>query len=260
MAPFLHPALLSLMRLQLQHESRLLEGGTSVRLQFVAVADRVLLLLLLTDVALLLPYVGGLYGNPLEAVQLAARSQDLGHRFLQLKELWITGLLLELALRRLSYLYFAWAALFGFLMLDSGFHFNAQLGALLVGGLELSGFGLSPVRLGQLMVTVAIGSIFLAVLVPAHLFAQRQHKPLSMGLFGAVAALAAFGVVLDTLFAAAGQSPFAAPVGALAATGQMLAVSGALWLVLRTRIPTPPTSAEKSQRAHHEFHIGARPL
>lgn len=231
-----------------------------VRLRFDAAADRVLLLLLLTDVALLLPYVGGLYGNPLEGVQRSAQAHDLGQRFLQLKELWITGLLLELAFRRLSYLYLAWAALFGFLMLDSGFYFNAQLGALLVSGTELTGFGLPSERLGQLMVTLAIGAIFLAVLVPAHLLAQREHKPLSMGLFGAMAALAAFGVILDTLFAAAGHSPLAAPLGALAATGQALAVSGALWLVLRTRIPLPVAGDDQSRPEHTDLHVGARPL
>jgi hypothetical protein len=215
-----------------------------MRLQLEAAADRLLLLLLLTDIALLLPLVGELYDPALALVHSDDEVPSLASRFLLLKELWITGLLMELALRRLSYLYLSWAALFGFLLLDNGFHFNAQLGALLTADSSVGLFGLDNQRLGQLVATSVTGALFLFVLWGAHAFAQPQHKPLSLGLFGVVAVLASFGVLLDTLHVALEPSLLSAPLGTLAATGEMLAVSGALWLVLRLRTPARRDIAE----------------
>jgi hypothetical protein len=220
-----------------------------MRLQLEAAADRLLLLLLLTDIALLLPLLGGGYQSSLELGQ----PYELAERFLQLQQLWITGLLLELALRRLSYLYLGWAALFGFLLLDSAFHFNAELGALLVTEGSGGWLGLEPVRAGQLEATTVTGALFLLVLWVAHACAQSEHKPLSRSLFVAAVALGACVVVLDTLHATLAHTSTGASLGALAATGEMLAVSGALWLVLRTRLPVPEMHDAEQPPAEHSL-------
>ncbi len=172
-------------------------------------AQKLLWLLLLTDAAFI--FVHLLHKLTFYFLQrndwllynsVFALETDLGiaESFQYVKEFWIVLLVSTLALRRAKSSYLAWATLFFYLLLDDAAQIHERLGKI-IGGMwgTTPLWNIQPDDLGQFVVYLVIGAIFLLLIVFMFYGNDREFRTFSLQLGVILMALILCGVVFDLI-------------------------------------------------------------
>lgn len=133
---------------------------------------------------------------------LFSLTRDLGYAeyYQYLKEFWVILLLLVLAVRLRKLLYFSYAGLFVYFLLDDYFQIHETAGKSLANFVLLqSNYGLRAQDFGELAVFVFMGLIFAILIGLAHYQSDAHTRKFSRQLFVLILLLAVFGVVFDML-------------------------------------------------------------
>jgi hypothetical protein len=157
--------------------------------------------------------------------------------FQHFKEALITLLLVILALRVRSFLYFGWSLLFLYLWLDDTLSVHETLGDKVGEGLGLpSVFGLPPDHIGEVVVGGCFGLLFLIVIAAAYRFSYDPvPKQRSQVLLMLLAVFVFFAVAIDVVDSiaytlGAGQLAFLLYISEDG--GEMVAMSILVWFVV----------------------------
>ena len=168
-----------------------------------------------------------------------ANEASAGELYQNGKELILAGIAVALAITRPDRLYTSWAILFTYLFLDDAFEIHEQVGAV-IGHRLASGpvFGLSPEHFGELLYAGVIGAVLVTAVVAAWPASTRAARRFSLLLAGAIAALAAFGVVADTIQVLVDPNgAWHYRLGILDDGGELITITVMLWIVLRHLSP-----------------------
>jgi len=153
-----------------------------------------LLILLAADVA----YVAMHLRYPNARLFSLSAERSYSEVFQYMKEYWITGLLLLLAVRRQETVFVVWAALFGYLLVDDSRGLHERLGQALAGDDPLARvLGVRAQDIGELLVSGAAAAVFFAAIALAHRRASAGGRAESWCLVRLCIALAAFGIGVD---------------------------------------------------------------
>jgi hypothetical protein len=200
-------------------------------------ADKLLLLLIITDILFMIVHVlygfrmsTGLFYNPNFSLV-----QDRGYAevFQYIKEFWITVLLLVLAIRASNLLYFCWALLFGYFLVDDSFEIHEALGHRLASTLGSSQiFGFNTQDFGELFAFGFFGILFLIGIGVSYRSSPDEAKEISRYLFAMLVVLVVFGVVTG-LFqgTASDRSTWQFILSMIEEGGEMLVMSVIAWFV-----------------------------
>ncbi len=203
-------------------------------------STKFLCLLLLVDLAFIVVHIFysmGLVSDPLFSIET-----DFGFAevFQYIKEYWIVAMLLILTIKSSRVIYFSWALLFLYLLLDDSLRIHEKLGANMV-----DYFDFKPVPnilraqdFGELSVSMLFGAALFSAIGVAYFFSDKLEKQISKTIFGLVMMLAFFGVLVDLLHMAI---PWWKPLfGLIEDGGEMFIVSIIVWYVFMLKL-TPTT-------------------
>ena len=120
--------------------------------------------------------------------------------FQYIKTYWIAILLVVLAVRLRSILYFIWSALFLYLLVDDSCKIHENLGGYISYRLAFSSWlNLRAQDFGELVVSATVGLVFLVCIGTAYYFGDRLSKQMSKNLIMMLFGLALFGIIVDML-------------------------------------------------------------
>lgn len=120
--------------------------------------------------------------------------------FQYIKEYWIALLLLFLAVRVRSFLYFSWSLLFFYLFLDDSLEIHERLGAYLSHQLQfIPGLGLRSEDFGEILISASVCLIFGMLIAISYRKANRIARNISKTLIQLLLALAFCGIVVDMM-------------------------------------------------------------
>jgi len=125
-------------------------------------------------------------------------TEDRGYAevFQYIKEFWIAGLLLTLALRTYSLLYFAWSLLFSYVLLDDALRIHETLSKVIR---FPSLLGLNRRASGEIIIFGVIGLCFLILVAVTYRLGSPLARSASRFLAVMVLALGFTGVFIDGL-------------------------------------------------------------
>ncbi len=171
----------------------------------------------------------GYFSDPNYSIEM---ERGFGEVFQYLKEYWIGLLLLYLAITKRSPVYFGWAILFGYLLIDDSFTVHERLGAKINTYLNFSPMlGLRAQDFGELSVTALFGSCFFALIGLTHYFSDSSARKASRRLFVLLLTLAFFGVVTDMIHIIFKPPAWSLILGIVEDGGEMVVMSVILWFV-----------------------------
>lgn len=206
--------------------------------------DTLLYLLIITDLAFVILHLLYRYTGTISS-GLYSLSRDRGYAefFQYTKELWVTALLLAIALKRRKALFAVLALVFFFLLVDDAFQFHEGVGQLLAGLFNLpAGLGLESKDIGELVV-FAVGSVLIALAVAIFYFlADSGTRATTRYLIGLLLFFGAFGVVVDLIHSMITYIHLARVVTIIEETGEMLVMSVITWYVFRLNAAQPQTA------------------
>jgi len=154
---------------------------------------KLLILLLLTDLFFIVLHIS--FGQS----SLFSIERDMGfaETFQYIKEYWIVLMLLWIALKRRSVLFFVWSILFFFLLFDDALRFHESAGTLFAKYYNLKGNWAQDI--GQLAVSIVIGVIFFSIIGISHYLSKQKFRKISKHLAILILTLAFFGVFMDAV-------------------------------------------------------------
>ena len=155
--------------------------------------------------------------------------------FQHAKELMAAALAGVLFFRTGERLFAIWAGLFAYLFVDDAFEVHESAGQVLAGwwpGVSLFGLGIQHV--GEILVSGAVGLVFLMGLAGAWRRSAPEARQFSLVLLALLAALAVFGVLIDTLHVAAAQAPWHYRLGIIEDGGEMVVLTMMLWVLFES--------------------------
>jgi hypothetical protein len=206
---------------------------------------QLLSLLLLSDLVFLGIHVSHVYaGYPEESQYSIESDRGFAEVFQYLKEFWIVTLLLSLAYRWRSYLTFSWMLLFCYLLLDDGISLHEHAGLAISESLSFAPrWGLRAQDFGELLVSGIAGVLLLTQIGIAHYYSREKTRALSRQLAIGLALLVFFGIGVDMVHAIVKLPNWNAPLGMLEDGGEMLVMSGIVWIAFRASNDVQPASA-----------------
>ncbi len=192
-------------------------------------SNKLLILLLLTDLALILIHI---YKMPFLGPTPFNIEKDRGYAelFQYFKEYWIVLLLFIIAIKRTHIIYFAWSILFTYLLFDDSLQIHEKLGYYLANYFDLQPrFNLRAVDFGELGVSFFSGLILFSFIGWAYLRSDSAAKQISKHLFILVLFMAFFGILVDMMHIAIpwGKSMW----GLIEDGGEMIIMSIIVWYV-----------------------------
>ena len=120
--------------------------------------------------------------------------------FQYIKTYWIAILLVVLAVRLRSILYFIWSALFLYLLVDDFYQIHEEWWKIISNKLAFeSRFNLRAQDFGELAVSATVGFVFLICIGMAYYFGDRLSRQISKKLIVMLFGLALFGIIVDML-------------------------------------------------------------
>jgi hypothetical protein len=150
--------------------------------------------------------------------------RSYGEWFQYLKSATIAVLLLKSGVRIPAA--FAWAGLFGYLLVDDAFAVHEAFGRLAASHLGLPGVGaIRPEQVGELFVYAAIGSAFVWALAAVTRRGDAASRSLTLTLLLPFSVLVFFGAVVDTLHSLLSNRAYRYAAGVVEDGGEMLAMS-----------------------------------
>lgn len=168
-----------------------------------------------------------------------ALTQERGYAeiFEYLKEYWTTVLLIVLALRAANLLYFCWALLFGYFLVDDSLKIHRHFGAYLSDAFGPEPiFGLNSQILGELTVFAFFGGLFLlGIAVSYRVNPDEDAKRFSRYLFGLFVAFLFFGIGVSVFqkMIPANYPGWKQSVRFFEQTGQLVVMSVICWFVFQ---------------------------
>jgi len=211
-----------------------------------------LILLLCTDCLLIVLHVlhisTGYFADPNYSI---FRERGFGEVFQYVKEHWIGLLFLYLAITRRSPLYFSWALLFGYLLIDDSFTVHERLGTEISRYFNFSpALRIRPQAFGELAVSAFFGLFFFALIGVSYHFSDTSVRRTCRPLFLLLLALVFFGVGMDTIHSMARSPVWGHILGIIEDGGEMLVMSVTVWFVFllqdRTRLSEADQVCERS--------------
>lgn len=197
--------------------------------------DKLLVLLLITDVAFILLHILNVYTGLLNnSYYLLYRDRGFAEFFQYTKELWIALLFLFLAIKKKQGIFYVFSLLFLYLLIDDAFELHENLGRLFADTLNLQDWlGLRAVDIGELLVSGLFGGLFLVALSLFFVLSDQitRRIALYMGVF--IVLLAFFGVALDMVTVIIEQRAIVRVLVILEEGGEMLVMSLITWFVYR---------------------------
>jgi len=185
-------------------------------------------------------------------VSLISVNSDGGipEMFQYVKEGFILGMFLLLFIKRRKLVYFSWALVFGYLLLDDAMKLHERLGRLLEIVLGLSPIlGLRAEDIGELIAIATTGGMLLILVAVGYYFSDAARKKFSKYNFILLCGLLFFGVFIDMLHQAASKIPLVSGgLGILEDGGEMIVMSLIVWYLLtygQQSKPVPPGPKEK---------------
>ena len=161
-----------------------------------------------------------------------------------LKESCIVLVLCALAVRARQPLYFAWATLLLYILLDDSLRLHERvLGPFVRASLGFAAedmvLGINARDLVEDAVMALLALVILSIMLAVYYFGDRTFKKVSIGLFLLLAALGFFGVVVDLMHAAIQNGPWfpgrgrtSRLLGVIEDGGELVVVSLILWFVV----------------------------
>lgn len=165
--------------------------------------------------------------------------------FQYVKMYWIVVMLAVLWWRTREGVYVAWLLLFAYFLCDDALKVHENAGrAIAVQWHYPSALGLRGRDFGELVVSIAAGSLFLALVLAAYLRSAQEARQASRNIALLVGMLAFFGVFVDTVHIVVGTGAWNVIFGTIEDGGEMFAVSLVCWYVfgLLKRDETLPAS------------------
>ena len=197
--------------------------------------DKLLVLLLITDLIFILLHILNVYTGLLNSsYYLLYRDRGYAEFFQYTKELWIVVLFLFLAIKKKRGIFYVFSLLFTYLLVDDYFEVHERLGRLIAETLNFQGLmGLRAVDLGELLVSGLFGLLFLIALVLFFFLSDINTRRIAlyMGIFFVL--LAFFGVALDMVGVIIEQRAILRLMVILEEGGEMLVMSLITWFVYR---------------------------
>lgn len=171
------------------------------------------------------------------------RERSFSEVFQYVKEYWIALMFLWIG-RLMSWTYWAWAVLFGYLLVDDSFSIHERIGVWLAERLDLGSYAmLRPRDLGELAASALVGIVLLSLAIAAYRLGDERFRRTSRRILLLLLLLAFFGVIVDMLHIMANDIPqLSTLLGALEDGGEMAVMSLISWYVLvrlqEVRAPT----------------------
>jgi ABC-type multidrug transport system fused ATPase/permease subunit len=202
-------------------------------------ADKMLLLLIVTDLLFVLFHVLHVYHDALgffyDLNFSLAQEQGFAEVFQYIKEFWCTLLLLYLAWRVSNLLYFSWGLLFGYFLVDDSLAVHETLGQQLSQSLtSASVLGLDAQTFSELFVAGVFGVLLLVAIIGSYLLNDNQEaRDFSQYLFTFLVMLIGFGVLMKLIQRLSDSRGWQFVLGMIEEGGEMLVMSVMLWFILR---------------------------
>lgn len=198
---------------------------------------RLLVVLLLADCAFILIHLLHIYTDLLPRGMFSIeREAGCGEWFQYIKEGAVAMVLFVMAKRNSSGLYRVWAFLFFFLLLDDAGQLHERLGRLIARHGEIQPLlGMTRQDVGELCVSLGVGTIFMVLIGAFHRRARPVAKRISVCLLGMIVLLVLFGVAVDMVHSAALGNPMYPVLGMIEDGGEMLVMSVITWFVFRDK-------------------------
>lgn len=200
-------------------------------------SDKLLILLITTDVLFLIFHIlhvfHGSVGLFYDINFSLQQEQGFAEVFQYLKEYWCVVLLLILAFRTKSLLYFSWALLFGYFLVDDSFGVHEVMGEELGQNLgDLQVFGLQATDFGELFVSGFFGVLFLTAIGVTYRVNDDEAKRFSHYLFIMLLIFLLFGVVTSFVKRLSPDATWQFILGTVEESGEMLVMSVIIWFVI----------------------------
>jgi len=194
---------------------------------------KLLILLVLTDFFFIGLHILYTYTNILPN-RFFSVDMDMGYPeiFQYIKEYWIGLMLIWLAIKGRSFLFFGWALLFFFLLFDDSMMFHEQNGYILARHFDLQPtLGFRAQDIGELGIMLVVGIFFLAVIGVSHYFSEQRIKEISKRLAILLAALMFFGIYFDAFHSLLIYTGAHKPLALIEDGGEMVVMSLIAWYV-----------------------------
>lgn len=184
-------------------------------------------LFLATDIVFIILHLAYIYTGRISNISFSiAHDGGYAELFQYLKEYWIAILLCFVAVRKRSVLYLTWSLLFFYLLLDDSINIHERLGAKIANKLSFStGFELRAQDFGEVIVSAAVGLLFLSLITIAYRFSERQSRKVSRYLIMMLFTLAFFGIAVDLAHVAFRSSSLQIFFGILEDGGEQVVMS-----------------------------------
>jgi hypothetical protein len=207
-------------------------------MKFELEKDKLLLLLILTDLGFILLHILHTY-TPLFMDPLFSLERDRGYAevFQYVKESWIAALLFMLGTKKRRLVYFGFSFLFIYLLLDDSFQLHEELGWVVAEFIPFdpAEFGLRRKDFGELIVTGSFGALFFTLIAIGYWRSDGATKRVSRCIVAMILLLAFFGVLIDilhTILWIKEVGPIL-ELGMIEDGGEMLVMSVITWFVFR---------------------------
>jgi hypothetical protein len=197
--------------------------------------DKLLVLLLITDLAFILLHILNLYTVLLNSsLYMLTRDRGYAEFFQYTKELWIAVLFLILGIKRKQGIFYVFSLLFLYLLIDDSFEIHENLGQVIA---EIFNFqpwiGLRAVDFGELIVYAVYGLLFFTALILFFILSDQLGRQIALYMAIFFVLLAFFVVVMDMVAVMVDHRGTAWVLEIIEEGGEMLVISLITWFVYR---------------------------
>jgi hypothetical protein len=205
--------------------------------------NRLLLLLILTDLAFLILHLLYTYTDLLPGNNFSlALDGGYAEFFQYIKEFWIVILFLLLGVRQRQLAYLIFAGIFLYFLIDDSFTLHEIYGAFLADSLAFQPlFGLRAIDFGELIVSAVFGALLFAALGISYYLSDPGTRKISRTVIAMVLVLALFGVLIDMVDIMLRQLGGSEITGTIEEFGEMLVMSVITWYVFGLDLNHPVT-------------------
>lgn len=204
--------------------------------------DRILLLLILTDVVFLVLHLLHTYTQRMPTHYFSLAS-DLGYAefFQHTKEFWIAVLFLILGIKQRKFIFFVFSFLFLYLLIDDSFAIHENYGGLLAEYFGFSTlFGLRPIDFGELLIYAYFIAFSVVWIGAAYALSDPATRRISRTIIYLLMIFTAFGVLADMLEIIVEHPGVSQILKIIEELGEMVVISLITWFVYRLDLYTEP--------------------
>jgi hypothetical protein len=168
---------------------------------------------------------------------LITKDHGYAESFQYIKEVLVAGVFFLAALKKNKSIYFAWSLLFLYVFIDDCFRVHEKIGSLLKHRLGIGEiFGINPQNVGELLVTVFVGSTLILILGISYYYSEKEERKFSQIVFLLVIMLGFFGVVVDIGGALVERKIYRGILALIEDGGEMVVMSLILFYILKIKI------------------------